>query len=167
MDFRIEVKRLPDALAKLEELDKIAVPQEMWLSAEERNILQNASEGLAVLILEGEKIIAGGYGLPADNVEDFLKVVDPEFSAQSDEAYIFSVAVAPDVRRRHLGTMVRVRLAAELKNAGFKVGSSHIKMSNEWHRAGRVTYCPSEVRIVKDYWHGAEYPDVEFQRFKL
>lgn len=167
MDFRIISKSLPEALPQLEALDRVAMPEDMWLSEEERDILQAATDGLAVLIMEGENIIAGGYALPAKDVEDFLQEVDSKFAAQDEEAYIYSVAVAPNARRKLLGTILRIRLVFELREKGFKIACSHIKMSNDWHVAGQKTYDPTETRIVSGYWPGSEYPDVEFQRFNL
>lgn len=50
---------------------------------------------------------------------------------------------------------------------GFVQACTHIRMDNNWHGAGRATYRPSKVRVVKGYWPGDAFPDVEYQEFSL
>lgn len=62
---------LPEALPRLIGLDQVSVPESVWLSDEEIELL-NQAEGLAVLAEDGDTLVGGAYAVPSLKIAPLL-----------------------------------------------------------------------------------------------
>jgi GNAT superfamily N-acetyltransferase len=164
--YSFKVSKIGTALEELQELDKVSVPEHMFLEPEEIAILSN-SEGFAVLLYHRGKIMGGAYALPSGEVTNLLCESDTNYVAVEDMMYVYSVVVHPIYRKKRFGTFLRKIIVTEGKERRYVSGCTHVRVAHGWDKAGREFYRPVETRLIKNYWPKLAEPDVEFQLFKL
>jgi GNAT superfamily N-acetyltransferase len=165
-ETELETHLLRVALEQLEQLDRQSIDEEMFLTSEERSVLKR-SDGFAVLCYDESVLVGGAYALPAEQVAELMEDIDPEFSPQPNQLYIYSVVVHPDHRRRGLGSRMREYILQEAKNQGYTTGATHVTLARNWAETARAQYRPTLVRRIDDYWFGLPEPRVDFLQFDI
>ena len=161
-----EIHPVSKVLELLMQLDEEVHPSMRLTEAGKEMILN--SEGLAVLCTDQkDRIIGTGYAVSSLEAVTVLSEVDPQFVPEDNQAYIYSVVVARSFRRKKIGTFIRQMLLDEARDAGYKTGATHVRISNGWDDSGEKLYKPILTRMVKNFWPELPDPHVKFMMFKL